>query len=93
VRELAADLALLPVNGRDATRAQAGIPGNFTLDEAIALCAETGMTSLLAHHFGLFAFNTIDPATIDAAAALRCSAKISPGLLRPDTQHTFRLRH
>jgi len=29
------DLALLPVNGRDARRAAGGIPGNFTLEEAM----------------------------------------------------------
>ena len=91
VRALAPELALLPVNGRDAERAQAGIPGNFTLDEAIALCAETGIACLIPHHFGLFAFNTIDPAAIDAAIARQAASGLRPGLLRPDTRHAFQL--
>ncbi len=92
VRGFAPELALLPVNGRDAERAGAGIPGNFTLDEAIALCAETGVDCLIPHHFGLFAFNTADPAAIDAAAARQAALGLRPGLLRPDTRHALRLR-
>ena len=89
VRALAPELALLPVNGRDAERARAGVPGNFTLDEAVALCAETGIASLIPHHFGLFAFNTADPATIDRTAARQAALGVRPGLLRPDTRHAF----
>ncbi len=89
VRALAPDLALLPVNGRDAERAASRIPGNFTLDEAIELCATAGIPSLMPHHFGLFAFNTADPAEI-AAAAKRIR---HPGLLPPDTRHLLRLSH
>lgn len=54
------DLALLPVNGRDARRASSGVPGNFTLDEAMDLAAECGFGAVIGHHFGLFDFNTID---------------------------------
>jgi len=91
VRALAPHLALLPVNGRDAGRAQAGVPGNFTLDEAIALCAETGIAHLIPHHFGLFAFNTADPVLIDAAAMRQAALDVRPGLLRPDTRNAFLL--
>ncbi len=91
VRGLAPDIALLPVNGRDAVRAEAGIPGNFTLDEAVALCEAAGVPLLLPHHWGLFAFNTIDPAEIEAAAARRAAAGRAPGLLRPDLRHAFLL--
>jgi L-ascorbate metabolism protein UlaG (beta-lactamase superfamily) len=69
LRAFAADVLLLPVNGRDAGRRDARIPGNLTLDEAIALGADAGAPYLVPHHFGMFAFNTLDPATIDAAAA------------------------
>lgn len=69
VRALSPDLALLPVNGRDSVRLAAGVPGNFTLEEAIALCRETGIAWMVPHHFGMFAFNTVDEDTIDAAAA------------------------
>ncbi len=56
------DLALLPVNGRDALRAANGVPGNLTLDEAVALADEIGARAMIGHHFGLFDFNTLDPA-------------------------------
>lgn len=62
------DVALLPVNGRDARRLAAGIPGNLTLTEAVTLCREAAIPYLVPHHFGMFAFNTIDPEEIDAAA-------------------------
>lgn len=56
------DLALLPVNGRDAQRAANGVPGNLTMAEALALTDAIGARAMIAHHFGLFAFNTLDPA-------------------------------
>jgi len=56
------DLALLPVNGRDARRAAGGVPGNFTLGEAMALAVACGFGAVIGHHFGMFAFNTIDAA-------------------------------
>ncbi|WP_428390735.1 MBL fold metallo-hydrolase [Lichenicoccus sp.] len=69
VAALGARLALLPVNGRDAERASAGIPGNFTLDEAAALCREAAIPVMLAHHWGMFDFNTCDPVAIASFAA------------------------
>jgi len=69
VRALKADLALLPVNGRSAALARQKVPGNFFLDEAIALAAAAGIPRMIAHHFGMFAFNTTPRATIEAAAA------------------------
>jgi L-ascorbate metabolism protein UlaG (beta-lactamase superfamily)/protein-tyrosine-phosphatase len=55
------DLALLPVNGRDARRAENGVPGNLTLTEAVELADAIGARAMIAHHFGLFDFNTLDP--------------------------------
>jgi len=52
------DVALLPVNGRDAWRTSRGIAGNFTFAEARRLCADAHIRCLVAHHFGMFAFNT-----------------------------------
>jgi L-ascorbate metabolism protein UlaG (beta-lactamase superfamily) len=72
VEEVAAlrpDIALLPVNGRSAALRQAGFAGNFTLEEALRLCRDMGAPNLICHHYGMFAFNTVDPSTIDAAAA------------------------
>jgi L-ascorbate metabolism protein UlaG (beta-lactamase superfamily) len=66
--QLGPQLALLPVNGRRAELREQNIAGNLTLDEAIQLCVEAGIPALLAHHFGMFSFNTIDPKLIDQAA-------------------------
>jgi L-ascorbate metabolism protein UlaG (beta-lactamase superfamily) len=60
-------LALLPVNGRDELRQSKGIPGNFTLEEAVDLCRRAGIPVMIAHHFGMFAFNTVNPELIDQA--------------------------
>lgn len=72
VEELAAlkpDIALLPVNGRSAELLANGVPGNLALGEAIGIARDIGAKALIAHHFGMFAFNTADPADIDRAAA------------------------
>jgi L-ascorbate metabolism protein UlaG (beta-lactamase superfamily) len=87
VRRLRPDIALLPVNGRDAARLAAGIPGNFTLAEAIGLARAAEATFLIPHHFGMFAFNTCDPGEIDRAAATTCA----PSVLRPGTGETLRI--
>lgn len=76
----------MPVNGRDAARAADGVPGNFHLDEALALSAACPF--LVPHHFGMFAFNTIDPKRIDAAAAQARGRKI----LRPHARETLAIR-
>lgn len=65
LRSLAVDIALLPVNGRDPARSGNGVPGNFTLDEAVALAASAGIPCLLAHHHGLFDFSTVSNDHID----------------------------
>ena len=62
------DICLLPVNGRRPELSDNGVPGNFTLDEAIALACAVGASDLVAHHYGLFDFNTEQPEVIDAAA-------------------------
>lgn len=73
----APQICLLPVNGRDASRAAHGIPGNFHLEEAVALAQSCPF--LVPHHFGMFAFNTIDTGQIDRAAAESTTVQI----LRP----------
>ncbi len=75
----AVDLALLPVNGRDARRASSGVPGNFTLDEAMDLAATCGFGAVIGHHFGLFDFNTIDAEAARERIAAR--AGLPPFLL------------
>ena len=66
LRQHGVDLALLPINGRDSHRLTNGVPGNFTVEEAIGLCSAAHIPAMVGHHFGLFDFNTINP---DDAAA------------------------
>jgi L-ascorbate metabolism protein UlaG (beta-lactamase superfamily) len=68
IRKFGPQLALLPVNGRRPELREKKVPGNFTLEEAIQFCLDGKIPSLIAHHFGMFAFNTIDPEVIDQAA-------------------------
>jgi L-ascorbate metabolism protein UlaG (beta-lactamase superfamily) len=63
-------VALLPVNGRDAERSGNGVPGNFTLDEAVALARNGGARAMIAHHYGLFDFNTVSADVIDRRVEL-----------------------
>jgi L-ascorbate metabolism protein UlaG (beta-lactamase superfamily) len=58
--DLNVEIALLPINGRDAYRRNNGVPGNFTVTEAVELCREAGIPRLIGHHFGMFDFNTVD---------------------------------
>lgn len=69
VRPLRPDLVLLPVNGRDPELERNGFAGNFSLAEAIGLAADIGAPAMIAHHYGMFAFNSCDPERIDQAAA------------------------
>lgn len=78
IADFAPQICLLPVNGRDPERKADGVPGNFHLHEAIRLAH--GAPYLIPHHFGMFAFNTIDPDVIDAAA-LETNA---PQIVRPE---------
>ncbi len=85
----AVDLGLLPVNGRDAERAAGGVPGNFTLEEAMDLAARCGFGAAIGHHFGLFDFNTIDP----VAARERIAARRDvPAFLLAEAGVRFDLR-
>jgi L-ascorbate metabolism protein UlaG (beta-lactamase superfamily) len=68
-------VALLPVNGRDEVRSRQGIAGNFTLTEAVALCREARVPFLLAHHTGMFAFNTVSGEDLEAGLAA-----VAPGV-------------
>ena len=65
--EFGPQLALLPVNGRRRELREKNIPGNFTLAEAIELCVDARIPVLIAHHFGMFSSNIIDPKLIDQA--------------------------
>jgi L-ascorbate metabolism protein UlaG (beta-lactamase superfamily) len=69
VARLRPDLLMAPVNGRSARLAALGIAGNMNLDEAIELTVRSGAPAMIAHHHGMFAFNTLPLAEIEARAA------------------------
>jgi L-ascorbate metabolism protein UlaG (beta-lactamase superfamily) len=76
VAGLRAHLALLPVNGRSTALRERGIAGNLTLEEAVALARRCGIPALIAHHYGMFAFNTADPEAIDRASAAETALRL-----------------
>lgn len=83
------DIAFLPVNGRDSFRQRHGIPGNFTIDEAVELCVKAKIPVLVCHHFDLFAFNTVDRRDLEIAKE-RHKGNISlviPDSLARNTMH------
>ncbi|WOD13939.1 MBL fold metallo-hydrolase [Paraburkholderia kirstenboschensis] len=89
IAERQPDVALLPVNGRDEARSGNGVPGNFTLDEAVELMKEAHVPVMVAHHYGLFDFNTISPEEIDARIAVERHGACE--LFRAQTQRAWRL--
>lgn len=74
--DLEIDVALMPVNGRDIERLQNGVPGNFSFAEAVDLCHAAGISTLVPHHWGMFAFNTVDPRTFDLTLAERLGVTV-----------------
>ncbi len=66
LRDYKVDVALLPINGRDEYRASRGVPGNMSFSEALELCEQAGINTLICQHFGMFAFNTADMAEVAA---------------------------
>ena len=57
LRDLAIDVALLPINGRDPEREARGIVGNLSEREAAWLAQEVGFDLLIPMHYDLFARN------------------------------------
>jgi L-ascorbate metabolism protein UlaG (beta-lactamase superfamily) len=68
LRDLRVDLALLPINGRDAEREAEGIVGNMDAREAAELASDIGADSAIPMHWDMFAGNPGDPAAFVAAA-------------------------
>ena len=61
VRALAPDVALLPINGRDAEREALGLVGNLDEREAVELAAAAGVDLLVPMHWDMFADNPGSP--------------------------------
>ena len=55
------DVALLPINGRDAKRYRDNCIGNMTYQEAADLAGELGTCMVIPGHFDMFAHNSEDP--------------------------------
>jgi L-ascorbate 6-phosphate lactonase len=68
---LGVEIALLPINGRDAERESRGIVGNMSAAEAVELALEIGASSVVPYHWDGFAGNTVPPGTVVDAAAAR----------------------
>ena len=67
LRELEPDVAILPINGRDAMREARGLWGNLNADEAAALAAAAGVPAVIPCHFDGVAGNLGDPDAFVAA--------------------------
>lgn len=59
------DVALLPINGRDAAR---GVAGNLSGPEAVQLARDIGARLVVPCHYDMFAFNTASTDSFIAAA-------------------------
>jgi L-ascorbate 6-phosphate lactonase len=68
LREVGVDLALLPINGRDAERETLGIVGNMDEHEAAQLALDIGADAVVPLHWDMFAGNPGDPGAFVAAA-------------------------
>lgn len=64
LRELAIDVAMLPINGRDPEREARDIVGNLSEREAAWLAGEIGAEVLLPMHYDLFSHNRGYPAHV-----------------------------
>jgi L-ascorbate metabolism protein UlaG (beta-lactamase superfamily) len=71
LQPLRIEVALLPINGRDATRESRGIVGNMDAGEAVELALTVGAERLVPYHWDGFAGNTVSPGTVVDAAAAR----------------------
>jgi L-ascorbate metabolism protein UlaG (beta-lactamase superfamily) len=66
LRPFGIDVAMLPINGRDAAR---GVAGNLSGPEAVALAQNAGIGTVIPCHYDMFAFNTASPDAFQTAAA------------------------
>jgi L-ascorbate 6-phosphate lactonase len=82
LHELAPDVAILPINGRDAMREAEHIWGNLTAEEAAALAAAAGVPAVVPCHFDGVVGNLGDPDAFVAALRER-GPGISAHVLHP----------
>jgi L-ascorbate 6-phosphate lactonase len=71
LHDLRVDVALLPINGRDAEREGKGIVGNLDEEEAAQLAAAIGADLLVPMHYDMFAWNRGSPERLVELARTR----------------------
>jgi len=77
LRELGVQVALLPINGRDAEREARDLVGNLSEQEAAELVRDAGIAVAVPMHYELFAHNAGSAGTfVDRVAALAPSATV-----------------
>jgi L-ascorbate metabolism protein UlaG (beta-lactamase superfamily) len=69
LERLGVQMALLPINGRDAVREALDIVGNLSPEEAASLVAATHISAVVPMHYDMFAGNPGDPGQLATAAA------------------------
>ena len=79
--ELAPDVLMLPINGRDHMRETAGIVGNMNETEAAWLCAQAAPSYVIPMHYDAIQGNTGDPGHF--ATLVRESATTATVLIPP----------
>jgi L-ascorbate 6-phosphate lactonase len=85
LRELAPDVAMLPINGRDAMREAAELWGNLNADEAAALAVEAGVPDVIPCHYDGVPGNLGDPEAFVATLRER-GPELRAHVLRPGEQ-------
>jgi L-ascorbate metabolism protein UlaG (beta-lactamase superfamily) len=90
LKELAPDLMLLPINGRDYLREQQGLVGNMNEAEAAWLCAEVGPAYIIPMHYEMFAHNRGDVGKFASLVHER-TADGGPVLVMPSRGRPFTL--
>jgi L-ascorbate 6-phosphate lactonase len=90
LRELAPDVLMLPINGRDFMREAAGLVGNMNEAEAAWLAAEVGPEYVIPMHYEMFHGNTGDVGRF-ASQLHSLAADGGPVLVMPSRGRMFNL--
>jgi L-ascorbate 6-phosphate lactonase len=86
LRELGVDVALLPINGRDAEREALGMVGNMDAREAAHVADAAGVDVVVPLHYDMFEANLGDPAElVDVVVRER----LSVGVVVPSRDRPF----
>jgi L-ascorbate 6-phosphate lactonase len=83
LRQLGVELALLPINGRDAAREAQDIVGNLDAGEAADLALRAGAGTTVPMHYEMFAANPGDPGAFVRLARAHDLSCVVPAPFRP----------